>query len=126
MKPTLFIAALALAAVAWPAGAGDVSVNDLIARVRSALAEKQPDKQAAKALGKLKLTERLDAVVSQELESEGAGPAVREQLERLRAEAEGLPAPQDRSQLFVARNPFDAPHSDATVEAVVILPSHCG
>ena len=59
------------------------TVNQAIALVRAGLAAKQDDKQTAKALGKLVMGERLEPIVVEHLESEGAGPRTLEELEQL-------------------------------------------
>lgn len=80
---TLLLTAILSVISAGLAGAAETSVNGLIETVRSALAEKQADKQVAKSLSKLKMTERLDPVVIEQLESEGAGPEAMRELDRL-------------------------------------------
>jgi hypothetical protein len=67
-------------------GAADkppAKVDQAIAVVRAGLATKQDDKQIAKVLSKLTLTERLDPTVLEHLESEGAGQRTMEELWRL-------------------------------------------
>ena len=71
------------------------TVKALVEAVRSALAAKQPDKALAKSLSKLRMSERVDAQVLEELESEGAGAAALEELGRLREESEGEPPPAE-------------------------------
>ena len=90
-------------AAAGLAAEAPVSVNRLIAIARDAIARKQADKPLAKELGKIKLAERLDSQVVEELESEGAGPAAVEQMERMVEDTEALKQPADAL-------PFDSPH----------------
>jgi hypothetical protein len=70
-----------------------VTVDRTIALVRAALASKQDDKQTAKALSKVALAERLDPVVVEYLESEGAGPRTLEELVGLADATAELPPP---------------------------------
>jgi len=76
-----------------PAFEAGNSVNELISVVRSSLKAREPDTKLVKSLGKLKLTERLDSRVVEELESEGAGPKAVEELEKLEEVSRGLPKP---------------------------------
>lgn len=83
---------LAAAAVLWAAQSGS-PVNAVIALVRSQMAEKRPDAQVARELHKVKLAERLDDQVIEELESEGAGPKTVEELVWLRDQSSKLALP---------------------------------
>jgi hypothetical protein len=78
--------------VALAAGA-DTGVDGLIALVRAGIRSQLPDKQLAKTVSKLKLDERLEQRVVEELESEGAGPETTAELDRLREAAESKPSP---------------------------------
>ncbi len=69
------------------------TVNQAIGVVRAGLGPKSDDKQTAKALSKLTLGERLDPIVVEHLESEGAGPRTMEELERLAEVTAGLSPP---------------------------------
>jgi hypothetical protein len=69
------------------------SVDELIVLVRSSLKARERDSKLVKSLGKIKLTERLDSRVVEELESEGAGPKAVEELEKLQEASRGLPKP---------------------------------
>ncbi len=69
------------------------TVNQVIALVRADLAAKKDDKQTARELGKLALGERLEPVVVEHLESEGAGPRTVEELEQLAVSTEDLAPP---------------------------------
>jgi hypothetical protein len=61
--------------------------------VRAGLASKQDDKQIAKTLAKLTLGERLDPIVLDHMESEGAGPRAMEELVHLADVTAELPPP---------------------------------
>jgi urease beta subunit len=79
------MAALCAALAAPCADAADqpATVDRAISIVRAGLATKRDDKQTAKALAKLTLVGRLDPVVVEQMESEGAGPFTLEELGRL-------------------------------------------
>jgi hypothetical protein len=80
------IFAALFAALTAPLGAAEkprATVNQVIAAVRAGLVAKQEDKQVVKTLGKLTLGERLEPVVVEYMESEGAGPRTVEALEEM-------------------------------------------
>ena len=79
--------ALLVLAVAAPAQ----SVGEIVGLVRASMHE--PDQKLAKTLHKLKPAERLDEHTIEELESEGAGPHIVTELERLREISESKPVP---------------------------------
>src|SRR5579883_2206080 len=83
------LASLALALHAQPGG----RATDIVSLVRSNLDARRSDSTLAKALHKLKPTERLDDFVVEELESEGAGPKAVAELERLADLSQGQPQP---------------------------------
>src|SRR5215472_17611726 len=70
-----------------------VTVNAVISIVRAGLHPKPDDKKTAKALAGLVLSERLEAVVLEHLESEGAGPRTLQELDRLAETSAGLAPP---------------------------------
>jgi hypothetical protein len=89
-------AAALFALLALPARAAEKpphTVSDLIATVRAGFTAHKDDKQIAKSIAKFKLSERLDPVVLDHLESEGAGPRTLEELARLEDETLELPPP---------------------------------
>jgi hypothetical protein len=91
-----FIWRIAIAGAILTAQAADrpvVTVNRVIELVRAGLRAKPDDKGTAKALSKVAVPERLDAVVVEHLESEGAGPRTLEELSRLADETAELPPP---------------------------------
>jgi hypothetical protein len=91
MRLALSVAIFALPAMA----AGPPStVNDIVALVREGMAAHRDDKQIAKALGKVKLAEKLEALPVEELESAGAGPKTLQELDRLREVSDDLPEPE--------------------------------
>jgi hypothetical protein len=61
--------------------------------VRAGLASKQDDKQTAKNLSKLTMGERLDPIVLDHMEREGAGPRTMDELVRLADVTAELPPP---------------------------------
>lgn len=83
---------VAVAAVFWAAQPAS-KINEVIALVRSEVAQKKPDSQTAKEVHKIKLAERLDDQIIEELESEGAGPKTVEELVWLRDHSRELPQP---------------------------------
>jgi hypothetical protein len=70
-----------------------LTVEQLVSFVRSAIKLKQPDKQVAAYLGKVKLSEKLDGHTMEELQGLGAGPRTAEALNTLRLASQNLPAP---------------------------------
>jgi hypothetical protein len=70
-----------------------VTVNAVISIVRAGLHPKPDDKKTAKTLAGLLLSERLEAVVLEHLESEGAGPRTLEELDHLAEVSAGLAPP---------------------------------
>jgi hypothetical protein len=85
---------VALAApCALAADKGPATVAHAISIVRAGLESRQDDKQTAKSLAKLTLGERLDPVVVDHMESEGAGPRTMEELVRLADVTAELPPP---------------------------------
>jgi len=84
---------LACAAVSLWAAQPASSVNETIALVRAEMAQNHADSQLAKTVRKIKLAERLDDQVIEELESEGAGPKTVEELVWLRDHSRELPQP---------------------------------
>ncbi len=95
------IAALTALTIATVAAAAKpaATVKQAIAMVRAGIAA-HDDRQTAKALGKLLLTERLEPVVVEHLESEGAGPRTMEALDKL----------ADATALYAPGTPPDFPH----------------
>jgi hypothetical protein len=70
-----------------------LTVDQLVSFIQSSIKLKQPDKQVATYLSKLKLSERLDARTIEDLQGQGAGPATAEALKRLMEASTGLPKP---------------------------------
>ena len=92
--PLMAGGALLLTSAAPPVPAAEkFTVNQAISIVRADLASKHDDKATAKAISKLFLVERLDPVVVEYLESEGAGPRTVEELDKLADATRGMPPP---------------------------------
>ncbi len=89
------------------AGEPPVRVLALVERVQSALAHAEKDGQTAKAISRLKLAERLDDRVVEELESLGAGPKTASALRRLRDESAELPLPFEPPEFAHEAAPSD-------------------
>lgn len=70
-----------------------VTVDSVVATVRTSLHKKRKDSDLAWALQKVRLGERLDDRVLEILESEGAGPQSLGALQHLRDVSQSLPAP---------------------------------
>jgi hypothetical protein len=68
-----------------------LTVEQLISFIRSSIKLKQPDRQVAAFLSKVKLTERLDDRIIEDLQGEGMGPRTLETLKALRAQTVALP-----------------------------------
>lgn len=71
-----------------------LSIEQLVAFIRSSIQLKQEDKQVAAYLKRQKLTERLDERTIEQLQGEGAGPKTVEALRDLSEESKALPAPK--------------------------------
>jgi len=80
-----------LAAGAAFAAAPPITVQELVARVQKGLAH-ESDSRVARDIHKIRLSERLDERVIEELESAGAGPKTVEELGQLRDESVALGA----------------------------------
>src|SRR5262249_8440451 len=76
-----------------PASGETGTVNEIIAFVRASLDAHEPDQKLAKALHRIKPTERVDERVVEELERAEAGRLSIEQLERLHEDSQALPNP---------------------------------
>jgi hypothetical protein len=71
------------------------TVSELIRSVRQALAGKRSDPEVVFLVAGMKLTERLDDAVIEQLQSEGAGPKTVEELEWLREASAAQLSPTD-------------------------------
>jgi len=69
-----------------------MSVSQLVSFLRSSIKLKQDDKQVADYVKKIKLSNRLDARMIEELQGEGLGPKTVQALGDLREASAGLPA----------------------------------
>ncbi len=75
------------------AAAQEMTVRALVQMVRSSLELGHKDKEIAKYLKRVKLTERLSPSVIEDLQGLGAGPRTLEALRMLQAASAGLPEP---------------------------------
>jgi hypothetical protein len=89
----LRVALLLLGASLCMSAATKLTVEQLVSFIRSAIQLKQPDRQVASYLGTVALTQRLDDVTIEDLQSEGAGPKTVEALKTLREASQTLSAP---------------------------------
>jgi len=86
----LFVCASALAQQS-------LTVDQLLSFIRSSIKLKQPDRQVAAYITKLKLSERLDERTVEELQGEGAGPKTVAALSQLASASESLPKAQPQA-----------------------------
>ncbi|MBZ5725661.1 MAG: hypothetical protein LAP87_11765 [Acidobacteriia bacterium] len=84
--------ALLAVSLAGAASAGN-PVGEIVLLVRSAIARGQPDQDVARALHKMRPSERVDDGTIEDLRIEGAGPRTVAELERLRDASRTLPKP---------------------------------
>jgi len=71
----------------------NMSVEQLVAFVRSSIQLKHPDKQVAEYVKKIRLSNRLDARMIEELQGQGLGPKTTQALHDLSEATAKLPAP---------------------------------
>ena len=71
-----------------------LTVDQLLSFVRSSIKLRQPDKEVAAYITRLKLSEKLDERTVEELQGEGAGPKTVAALNELAAASESLPKAQ--------------------------------
>ncbi len=83
---------LLLLAACLTVSAQTMSVQQLLSFLRSSIKLKQDDKQVADYVKKIKLSNRLDARMIEELQGEGLGPKTVQALGDLREASAGLPA----------------------------------
>ena len=74
-----------------------LTVDQLLSFIRSSIKLKQPDRQVAAYITKLKLSERLDERTVEELQGEGAGPKTVAALSQLASASESLPKAQPQA-----------------------------
>jgi hypothetical protein len=72
-------------------GQQTISVDKLVEFMRSSIKTKTPDKSVAEYVSRMKLTQKLDDRVIEELQGEGLGPRTVEALRALGAKSTGLP-----------------------------------
>lgn len=89
MRIRIVIAALLLCLGAFAQMA--LTVDKLVEFMQSAIKAKQPDKQVAEYVSRLKLTQKLDDRVIEELQGEGLGPKTVAALRNLSAASSGMP-----------------------------------
>lgn len=91
MRLRLTIAALVVCLAAF--AQQSITVDQLVAFMRSAIQNKQQDKQVAEYVKRMKLTQKLDDRTIEELQSEGLGPKTVAALKMLAALSTSLPEP---------------------------------
>ncbi len=87
------LALLLFVVCSWLPAQFKMTVEQLVAFIRSSIQLKQPDKQVANYLRKVTVSERLDDRTIEDLQGEGAGPKTVEALHELRDASKTLPAP---------------------------------
>src|SRR5574340_818517 len=90
----LRLPAVLLAVCLMTAGQTALSVEQLIAFIKSSIQLKQEDRQVASFLSRTKMTERLDDRTIEELQGYGAGLRTVEALKKLRDASTSLPQAQ--------------------------------
>ena len=93
MKFCRLAAVLVLSLGVWAATAG-YTVEQIKSFVQSAIQLKNPDREVAETLRKMKLTERLDLSTVETLQGEGAGPKTVAVLKAMATETASLPEAQ--------------------------------
>jgi len=98
-------AVLLTALVVWSGWAQEPAagtIENLVRAVRSGMQAHQADEQIARVVDGIRLTERLDDDVLEQLQAEGAGPLAIDALERQRDVSYRLPTPPESLRLFEA------------------------
>jgi hypothetical protein len=103
---------LAALAIAFCAFSQTISVDMVQQFVRSAISQKNPDKQVADMLHRYKLTQKLDDSVIEQLQSEGAGPKTVAALKDLGTASAALPPPAAPAPKKVFVEPPPPPYED--------------
>jgi hypothetical protein len=75
-----------------------LTVDKLMEFLNSALSQKQPDKDIAGVLATMKLSQKLDARMIEELQAKGAGPKTVAVLNRMAEASAGLSAPGPKAE----------------------------
>lgn len=89
-----FRLAIAMFVLCLGALAQSISVDQLVQFMRSAIKAKQPDKEVAAYVSRMKLTQKLDDSVIEELQTEGLGPKTVGALRSMGAASASLSAPE--------------------------------
>ena len=91
-----------------------LSVEQLVAFIKSSIQLKQDDRQVASFLGKCRMTESLDDRTVEELQGYGAGPRTVEAMRQLRDASRALPKPKPRAP-EVKPSPIPPPSAEEQV-----------
>jgi hypothetical protein len=92
----LRIGAMAFACLLLTAANSDhITIDELIAEVRAGIHQNKSDKDIAKSVRKLQLSQKMEERVIEELQSEGAGPDTLEELLYKRDASDKLPLPDN-------------------------------
>jgi hypothetical protein len=94
-----------------------MTVEQLVTFIRSSIQLKQPDKEVARYVGRLRLSERLEPGTVEELQALGAGPRTLEALRELSEQSKSLPSGKP-VQVEVAKAEIPPP-GEAEQKAVI-------
>jgi len=105
MKFCRTAALFAMCSSAW--AVSGYTVQQIKEFIQSAIEQKNPDKDVAATLRKMKLSERLDLNTVEALQGQGAGPKTVAVLKALASESESLPqaAPAPQKPVYVPPPP---------------------
>src|SRR5581483_2095243 len=106
-----------LAACAGALAQTALSVDQLTSFLKSSLQLKQPDRQVARFLERVKMTERLEDRTIEEMQGYGIGPKTVEALQQLRDASQNLPVAQPKT---AAAKPAPIPPPSSEEQARVI------
>jgi hypothetical protein len=95
-----------------------LTLDQLLSFVRSSVKMKMPDKEVARYLATVKLSEHLDQRTVEELQGEGAGPKTVAALDALATASASLPKPQPKAPPPPAYTPPPPPSSEEQQEII--------
>jgi len=116
MRVRLALAAFFVCLGAW--AAQTMSVDQLLSFIRSSVKMKMPDKEVARYLATVKLSEHLDQRMVEQLEGEGAGPKTIAALDALATASASLPKPEPKAPPPPAYIPPPPPSSEEQQEII--------
>ena len=117
MRIRLFAAVLLLCAVAF---AQTITVDQLVGFMRSSIKLKTPDSKVADSLKTIKLSQRLEDRVIEQLQTEGLGPRAVAGLRALGASSANLPVAEIKAPTAAPEKPPEAPPPSAEQQKKVL------